>query len=246
MNNWESLKNPPIQEAIFSITFSEDLPAELLEQFANSDYIRSKFSQKAKQLFEAKATFEIEDGKFKSVNSSEVPNGYRLDSIDKSQTIILKTNQLSYHKIRQYTNWENSISEFSEIWNNLLQNQSYECNTLGVRFVNVIKLPFESIELSDFFALHPNIPSGIPQSLGGFFMTVTIPKGQMRANIIQTVENNVSAQNENIGIIIDIDITKPAQKINISESDFQELRDYKNELFFNIITERTKYIIKNQ
>ena len=246
MNNWESFNNPPIQEAIFSVTFSEDFSAELLEKFIGSNFIKAKFSLKAKQLFKAKATFEVKDGKFQPINTSEFPNGYRLDSTDSSQTIILKANQLSYHKIRKYDTWENSINEFSEIWNSLLQNQLYNCNTLGVRFVNVIKLPFTSIELSDFFALYPTIPSGVPQNLEGFFMTVTIPKDEMRANIIQTVESSSIIQSDKIGIILDIDITKPIQKDNIIVEDFQELRDYKNELFFNIITEKTKNIIRNQ
>jgi uncharacterized protein (TIGR04255 family) len=100
--------------------------------------------------------------------------------------------------------------------------------------------------LNDFFALYPTIPSGIPQTLEGFFMTVTIPKGQMRANIIQTVESNNSAKNDKIGIILDIDITKPIYKTLVVGEDFQEMRDYKNELFFNIITEKTRNIIKNQ
>lgn len=246
MNNWESLKNPPIQEAIFSITFSKELSVELLERFVNSGFVKAKFSQKVKRLSETTAAVEIKDGEFQSINTSEVPNGYRLDSNDNSQTIILKANQLSYHKIRKYDTWENSINEFSEIWNSLLQNQLYNCNTLGVRFVNVIKLPFLSIELSDFFALYPTIPSGVPQNLDGFFMTVTIPKDEMRANIIQTVKSSSIIQKDKIGIILDIDITKPIQKDNIIVEDFQELRDYKNELFFNIITEKTKKIIRNQ
>lgn len=246
MNNWESFKNPPIQEAIFSVTFSEDFSAELLEQFMDSDFIKAKFSPKAKQLFKAKAAFEVKDGKFQSINTSEVPNGYRLDSTDNSQTIILKVNQLSYHKIRSYSSWEDSIREFSEIWDNINRYDSHQCNSLGVRFVNVITLPFESIELSDFFALYPTIPSGIPQTLEGFFMTVTIPKGEMRANIIQTVESNNSVQSDKIGIILDINITKPIQKKLIVREDFQEMRDYKNELFFNIITEKTKNILRNQ
>ena len=246
MNNWESFKNPPIQEAIFSVTFSEDFSAELLEQFINSDFVKAKFSPKAKQLFKAKATFEEKNGEFQTKNSSKTPNGYRLDSDDKSRTLILKSNQLSYHKIRSYCSWEESMSEFSEIWKNISSDETHQCNNLGVRFVNVIKLPFESIELSDFFALYPTIPSGIPQTLEGFFMTVTIPKGEMRANIIQTVESNDSVQNDKIGIILDIDITKPIQRKLIIGEDFQEMRDYKNELFFNIITEKTRNIIKNQ
>ena len=38
---------------------------ELLEQFINSDFVKAKFSPKAKQLFKAKATFEEKNGKVK-------------------------------------------------------------------------------------------------------------------------------------------------------------------------------------
>jgi uncharacterized protein (TIGR04255 family) len=246
MNNWESFKNPPIREAIFSVTFSEDFSPESLAQFIDSDFIKAKFSPKAKPLFKAKTTFEEKDGEFQVKNSSKTPDGYRLDSDDKFQTLILKSNQFAYHKIQSYSSWEESINEFNEIWDCINQNDFHKCNSLGVRFVNVIKLPFESVELNDFFALYPTIPSGIPQTLEGFFMTVTIPKGQMRANIIQTVESNNSAKNDKIGIILDIDITKPIYKTLVVGEDFQEMRDYKNELFFNIITEKTRNIIKNQ
>ena len=42
MNNWESFKNPPIQEAIFTLNFSEEIILEQLEKIESVEFLNER------------------------------------------------------------------------------------------------------------------------------------------------------------------------------------------------------------
>lgn len=226
--NWDSFKIPPIKEAIFSLTFSEKVEKKDISTFKEDPYIAKSFTK---------------DREIKASNNRHIL--CRLDSPNDDKSLIIEESRLSFHIIKDYRSWDFSFNEFLQISKLFSQFVKVQCDIISVRFINLIIIPNDSIELSDYFSLYPTLPSEVPQSLQGFFLNITLPKDTMNANIIQTVSNK--SNDGEIGIIIDIDIVKPLQNgLTNLVNEFHELREYKNDLFFNIITEKTKTILKNQ
>lgn len=246
MNNWEPFKNPPIQEAIFTLNFSEEIILEQLEKIESVEFINKKFLKNKKKIYKATAKFEEIDGDFQIIKSSKTSNGFRFDS--NQATLIIKSNQLSYHILGSYTTWENVINDLEEIVKEIKDTLDFSCESIGVRFINKIDFSSTSVILTDFFRFHLILPSELSQSFDNFFLTVSLSKEEMQATIIQTVDNQGLVGN-GFGIILDIDVVKPIhKKINLLDikDDFQALREYKNEIFFNIITEKTRQLLRNK
>jgi uncharacterized protein (TIGR04255 family) len=246
MKNWESFTNPPIQEAIFTIILSEDLISDQLERIVSNTYLKETFRNEIKQIYKTTAKIEQEDGEFKVFNSLKEADGFRFNS--ESRVLIVKQNQISLHIISGYKNWEFVVDELSKIIQEISTILDIKCTNIAVRFINNIKLPQPSVSLNDFFTLYISLPSGISQSFDNFFLTISVSKKDMKATIIETVDSRTHDNNQ-IGIILDIDVNKPLnKKLNLIsiKDDFQELREYKNELFFNTITEKTKRELLSQ
>lgn len=246
MNNWESFKNPPIQEAIFTINFSEEVTSKQLDKVESNTFFSKYFSKNVKKVYKATAKIEEKDGDFQIINSAKTSNGFRFDS--NQATLMVKTNQISYHILRSYTTWDNVINDLKKVIQEIQTILEVSCESISVRFINKIDFLTTSVTLTDFFRFHLVLPLELSQSFDNFFLTISLSKEEMKATIIQTVDNQGLVGN-GFGIILDIDVLKPINKkislINI-ESDFQALRDYKNEIFFNIITEKTRQLLRNK
>lgn len=71
------------------------------------------------------------------------------------------------------------------------------------------------------------------------------PEIQATAIITQTMEK--PAENKRLPLILDIDVFKETVYVDNKEeiwNDFEKLRIFKNEIFFNSITEKTKELFK--
>lgn len=246
MNNWKPFNNPPIQEAIFTLNFSEEIILGQLEKIESVEFLNKHFSKNKRKIYKATAKFKETDGDFQIINSPKTSNGFRFDSNE--ATLMIKSNQLSYHILRSYTTWENVINELEEIVKAIKDTLDFSCESIGVRFINKIDFLSTSVKLTDFFRFHLILPPELSQSFDNFFLTVSLSKEEMQATIIQTVDNQGIIGN-GFGIILDIDVVKPIHKkmslLDIKD-DFQPLREYKNEIFFNIITENTKQLLRNK
>lgn len=246
MNNWESFKNPPIQEAIFTLNFSEEIILEQLEKIESVEFLNEHFSKNKRKIYKSSAKFDEKGGDLQIVNSSKTSNGFRFDS--GQTTLMIKSNQLSYHILRSYTTWDNVITDLEKIVKEIQSILEISCLSIGVRFINKIDFSLPSVILTDFFRFHLILPPELSQSFDNFFLTVSLSKEQMQATIIQTVDNQ-GLDGNGFGIILDIDVVKSInKKISLLDikDDFQALREYKNEIFFNIITEKTKQLLRNK
>jgi uncharacterized protein (TIGR04255 family) len=101
-------------------------------------------------------------------------------------------------------------------------------------------------DFGDYLAIPPDIPRGLPQGLASFLMRFVIPNPATGAIAIVT-QSFESPSETHAQVILDIDVFKDVElPINGDEcwSQFDALRDYKNAIFFESITERTKEMYK--
>ena len=96
----------------------------------------------------------------------------------------------------------------------------------------------------------PEIASDLPQGLSEFFMRLVIPEENKKCTAIvtSTMEPVVSSDgNETLPYILDIDVFKDVQIDGDSDAIwdiFEDLRKFRNEIFFHSITERAKELFR--
>lgn len=112
-------------------------------------------------------------------------------------------------------------------------------------------MPLEE-ELKEYILTLPVMPSTIPFTVNGFFMQMIIQNitdNSIKGLITQTIADANSIVNQKkLPFILDIDISK--EKVYNSNNmfeiwqDFDTLRDLKNKVFFENITNKTKELFK--
>lgn len=78
-------------------------------------------------------------------------------------------------------------------------------------------------------------------------MQIVIQNPEMQATAIITQTMEKPAENRRLPLILDIDVFKETVYVDNKEeiwNDFEKLRIFKNEIFFNSITEKTKELFK--
>ena len=113
---------------------------------------------------------------------------------------------------------------------------------IATRFINKINIPLPFEDLQDYILNMPPIPKCLPQNYSTFFMQIQVPCSEPLRNVIITeaIEPVIDSQ---LPFILDIDVYQWLNVQNSSESiltTFSELREVKNEIFENCITNKTR------
>jgi len=235
--------NAPITEALFDIRIEslDSLALSNLEQFHES--IKLRFPEK-QQRVAFKANIKLApEGPTTEIPTSE-PDGYLFRSLATNKIVQARLNGFTFNKLKPYENWQAFKLEAQELWNLYYRIAGpLKITRLALRYINRIDIPLPFNTFKDYILTLPEVSPALPQALSGFFMQLAIPNPDIEANAIinETIEN-VSA-NQRLALIFDIDVFRD---VNIIENKleiwdtFDQLREFKNNIFFSSITEKTK------
>lgn len=242
MVEYRHLKNAPIHEAVidFRVKLPESFKLEQLDslqKILSSDYPESKTISKTGWMFGVEQNMPMS----KIVN--EGISGYRLISSDEKNVVQFRNDGITFSRLKPYTDWETVFSEAKRLWEIYVDKASPEFVTrIAARYINRLELP-PSIGFDDYLTAAPTIPESLPQLSSSFLSRITIvdPTSDIKTHITQALEESVKPR-DHVTIILDIDafITD-----NFESNDpkmwakFNELRDMKNRVFFEMITEKT-------
>lgn len=245
----KNLVNPPIKEAIFAIYFNEIISAEKLNNFKETDYVKSKYPvvklnykyQVTNKSSENTGTDKLE------FHTNHQQEGYTLQCENDCNNLIqVFPTHLSYHNFNKYAGWSSMYSELEQIWKLFSGSVgSNNISRLNVRYINQIELPLPLTNgFGDYITLLPVIPSNLNQSVNNFFMQVNIPDAlnQMHGTITETILPNTQNKNS-LNFLIDLSVLKQGP-FDCNDSEIwnwlTKMREFKNELFFSCITEKTE------
>lgn len=169
--------------------------------------------------------------------------GYQYISSDNKQVIQARLDGFTFSRLKPYETWENLRKEAYRLWEIYASLFSPERITrVALRYINCLEIPLPSIKLKDYLVAPPEVPEKLPQGLSSFLTRVVIPIPSLGATaiIIQALEGIRGT--DVIPIILDIDVFKEAP-FNANGKDawgtIDKLRDLKNDIFFQSITEET-------
>lgn len=247
MGNIEKLKNPPIVEAILQISFKIPSLKETKEFKPFVDTYKSSYS-KSKELISLSIEKIFNGSSFDKMPSPElVHNGYVLSNDLETKNIVLTRDSIALNRRKGYSTWEDINQEFRNIWLNFIKRYpTVEPVALTVRYVNRIDLTVDPEDtISKYFKLRPYIPEKIISAINNkTSLQLEIPSedGNLISKITQLVKPCTTVFNR-IHCNLDIEINKPISNDDDMWNWFEEMRAFKNKIFFSSITEEiiTKY-----
>lgn len=239
------LPRAPIREAIIHIQFGPPVELSLIQGFVSS--IEKDFG-KTTDIWQTSFGVQFDHEKAESSAANPVLIGKRLDSVDGREVLQCTVSAFSFSRLTPYQDWAHIRDSAKRLWDLYLSSvKPISVTRLAVRYINALPLPLPVAELNDYFTSPPQVPAALPQVMRAFLQRVVIfdEATNTFVAVIQASDEDAEARSltNQATIFFDIDAS---QQVNLSSNNsnivwgkFEELRTFKNRVFFEHITEKT-------
>lgn len=178
---------------------------------------------------------------------NEHAGGLRLFSLDRQQVLQITPQSFSFHRLRPYDRWETFVWGAHSAWRTFVPVcRPTAVTEVQLRYVNVfhLSLPFEA--WSEYLVMRPEIPPPVDTGLVSYTMSLNLTDTNVPATAVVT-QTTQGERNDIVQVVFDI-ATRTGFEGKVTEVEvwqaLDRLREYKNRLFFEGITERAKELFR--
>lgn len=237
------LSKAPIQEAIFD--FRVKLPSDFnLDIFSNLNQDTSINYPLVESRNIFIGGFGLVEGKPIIQMPQNRTDRYVYKTKDEKNVAQFGENGFTFSRLNPYTEWEVVKNEAKRLWGIYCSISKPETITrIALRYINRLDLTLP-LQPEDYFTQPPSVPETITNDILSYTLRFVIRREELMANIIQTTIG--LPEKTKIGIIFDID-TYYMDDNGINKDiwiTFERLKEFKNLIFFDSITEKTKEMYK--
>jgi uncharacterized protein (TIGR04255 family) len=173
--------------------------------------------------------------------------GQRLETEDGKYVLQIKNDGLTFSRLAPYEDWETFSGKARGYWDKYLKlMDGIVVSRVATRFINVMDLPLPILNFKDYLVAPPEVPENLPQELAGFLSRLVIVNKNIESAAAVTLALE-DPSGEKISVVLDIDAFKNMNAEADSEAIWQTLealRNFKNDIFFESITEKTARIFE--
>jgi len=192
-----------------------ELPKEIilenLEKFHDHETVKEHFPVKKKRESFKGGVKVSPGGKISVLPTSGGPDGYLFQSPIEKKIVQARIDGYTFNKLKPYESWDSFRTEARKLWNIYFQiTKPVRITRIALRYINRIEIPLPMNDFKEYV-------------------------------ITQTMEK--PTENQRLPLILDIDVFSEISFINSDEemwNKFEKLRKFKNDVFFDSITEKTK------
>lgn len=243
MAKLQHLARAPISEALI------DLRVTLPKQTREVEYLAG-LDEQFRNLYPDKKTtkhfhyhFELDNPE--AEEKSTTPLGFRYTNAENTQVIQAAINGFTFSRLPPYQNWSMLREEAMRTWKIYSDHVQPESITrVAARYINKLTFPGPLIDFDDYLRYCPVVPKALPQVLGAFFSRIVVPDVKLECTAIITQVFQPSPAE--ISVVLDIDVFR--EKVFTETREVWDvldyLRDFKNLIFFDSITEKTAKLYK--
>jgi uncharacterized protein (TIGR04255 family) len=247
MSPWERFPNAPISEAILDIDvqFASPVEQDRLESF--HDLVREGYPIKHTRTKWQGAIEVGQAGISQAVRQR--PQGFLFRSADERRVVQVRQDGFTFNWLRRYENWEALRDAARSHWEKYRDTFRPEAVTrLALKYVNRIEIPIPFRDFREYVKTAPDIAEGLSQGVSALFMRLEIPDERrgLLAVITETLQRPVD-EGKRLPFIFDIEVVRRATfEANNPDiwSTFEDMRAYKNEIFFTSVTDRAKELFR--
>jgi len=247
MSEREVFPNAPITEAILDIrvTPSSDKVVSALRDM--HDRIKERFPT-VEGLAGFEGEFLVEQGSAQT-RATVHATGFLFRSSDQTRVVQATQQGFTYSKLKPYEHWERLRDEAKELWQVYCQLARPQLGSrIALRYINRIELPVPFQEFKEYILTVPEVAPGVSQSLSHFFLRLEIPYPEVPATVIVNLTIDPSGITPSVlPLIFDIDVFRETALDPSTETmweSFESLRDLKNQIFLNSLTDKAKELFR--
>jgi uncharacterized protein (TIGR04255 family) len=247
MKIYTTFPKAPIVEAILDIQVepAEGMNLERIGKFF--DQVKKDYPHKEMRA-KGSAVIRISPQGSSMDEQSMQPIGYLYRTPEKKKAVQARIDGYTFNKFNPYDNWSAFNAEARELWQRYVETaKPNKLKRLALRYINRIEIPLPIRDFKDYLLTIPEIAPNLPQALAHFIMRLVVPKPEIESTAVINVIMEESTRTQMLPIIFDIDVFKitnrPGTNVEIW-NDFEQLRVFKNEIFFNSITDKTKELFQ--
>jgi uncharacterized protein (TIGR04255 family) len=236
------LNKAPIVEAIidFRVKLASDFDVTKLASLKETLLVDYPVVQE-RRAFEAGV--EVAGKQVQQMFEDKGLLGYLFRSGDEKNVAQFRRDGFTFSRLKPYTEWETVLAEAKRLWTLYSVKAAPELTTrIAVRYINQLPIPLPIQDFADYLTAPPRVPETLPQEVSHFMTRVVVCDAatDIRANIIQALQS--TAKPEYATIVLDVDVFKQRES-GFEESEiwstFEQLRELKNRIFFDSISEKT-------
>lgn len=236
MNTWPQLSRAPIVEGLIDVRVepAAGMTFELLQSAA--DELAEEFpARQVRRRFQAE--FVVSETQPAAVSANlDAPDGIVLRSADQKWVAQFRLDGFSLSRLEPYTSWKELRSKAVHLWDYYSAKlQPVSAIRLATRYINRIQIPQDE-SFDKTFATTFVLPATLPQAVAGYLLRIVVPLEGDEAVALLTQ----SLEGQSSECIFDLDVfSERITGFKPSEiwARLDRLRDLKNELFFNSLTE---------
>lgn len=244
---FETFPNAPIAEAILDIRASlpEDVSLDRLKKFQED--IADRFPIVEEKRF-IKTGFQLRKDEPEFLISEKGIEGFFFRSDRENKIIQFRLNGFTFNKLKLYENWDAFFSEGRALWEKYNQvAKPLKVERIALRYINRILAPLPIKDFSEYILTNPQIAPNLPQALSHFLLRIIINSDDSYLTAIVTETFEEPTKDKKLPIILDIDAYKQKEYAPDSQDiwdDFGKIREFKNQIFFNSLTEKAKELFR--
>ena len=244
---FEVFPNAPITEAVLDIraTLHKDVSLDRLKEFHIDIADRFPIIEEKRYI---KAGFQLGKDEPEFHIPERGIEGFFFKSDRENKIIQFRLNGFTFNKIKPYENWEAFFSEGRAFWEKYNQiAKPLKVERIALRYINRILAPYPIKDFSEYILTNPQVAPNLPQALSHFFLRIIINSDDDYLTAIITETFEKPTKDKKLPIILDIDAYKQKEYATDSPdlwNDFDKLREFKNQIFFNSITEKAKELFR--
>jgi uncharacterized protein (TIGR04255 family) len=238
-SKFPTLPKAPITEALIDIR--AELPpgvdlAELRRFYAE---LEGRFPR-IEERFAMSATVELNQQGAQVKDESSHPDGFVMRSEADGSVVQVRLDGFTMHKLHPYISWQSLSGQARELWRRYVSvARPSKVVRLAVRYTNRIEVA-PGQDFKQFVLTAPEIAPGIPQMLPEYLMRLVIPHPAGSTAIVTMSSLPPVMNSATVSMLFDIDAFRLVDISAVDEesiwSFLDELRAYKNLIFFNSIT----------
>lgn len=217
--------DPEQLEALLSDKFPDFTTRKLLHQIE----LRTFVSDKADESI---------------VQQRKAWDAFRLDSNDKKYVIQFKKDGLAFSQTKDYDDWQHFTERATEAWAKYVEIAApQEVQRLGVRFINRIANATPE-NLEEFLSDPPTCPSSLPLKEFVYQSTFEVPNLPFGVRVIKVMQPSMPELKNTSGLLLDIDVyttTVISTRSEELEQTLAQIRQLKNDVFFNLVKDATQH-----
>lgn len=236
----QPLNHPPIREAIIDIRVAQ-LPDGDIEKLQHLPSSMQKEYSQVDEIHQSTFGFIVENGQERAEHGHQIL-GYRHISSDGKNHLQFRKDGFTVSRLEPYQGWDIFSEKAKEAWEaykNIFNLDEKDVTRIATRYINILRLPLP-VDFKEYLITPPEVPSSLPQSISQFISKIAIrfDDGSHNAIVTQGLD---SLEQSNANIVLDIDTfyEEGVTAANIWDK-LNMLRDTKNRIFFESITEKTK------